>query len=255
MGVWFSCLTMTRAPKRLPRSGQACWGVAGMWRRTSTSASSISASVNMLSFLSACAGGRGCFLQARLRAPRADHQVGKALRHCRSAHGRQTLAPAHGYPFRAFAYKACLSRRKAKSFSIFPMSSSSPPAILADNLSKTYDRVPAVDALSFRVETGSVVGLLGGNGAGKTTTLAMIMGLTTPTAGSVQVFGADMARERGKVLHRINFESPYADLPHRLTVRQNLSVFGKLYGVPRLKARIEEIAEALDLTQFLDRRT
>jgi ABC-2 type transport system ATP-binding protein len=126
------------------------------------------------------------------------------------------------------------------------MSSSSPPAILADNLSKTYDRVPAVDALSFRVETGSVVGLLGGNGAGKTTTLAMIMGLTTPTAGSVRVFGADMARER---------ESPYADLPHRLTVRQNLSVFGKLYGVQRLKARIEEIAEALDLAQFLDRRT
>ena len=135
------------------------------------------------------------------------------------------------------------------------MSSSAPAAILADNLSKTYDRVSAVNALSFRVETGSVVGLLGGNGAGKTTTLAMIMGLTTPTAGSVTVFGADMARERGKVLHRINFESPYADLPHRLTVRQNLSVFGKLYGVPRLKARIEELAEALDLTQFLDRRT
>ncbi|MBV9112060.1 MAG: ABC transporter ATP-binding protein [Hyphomicrobiales bacterium] len=135
------------------------------------------------------------------------------------------------------------------------MIASSLPAILADNLSKTYERVPAVDALSFRVESGSVVGLLGGNGAGKTTTLAMIMGLTTPTSGSVRVFGADMARERWKVLHRINFESPYADLPHRLSVRQNLSVFGKLYGVPRLKERIEEIAEALDLTQFLDRRT
>jgi ABC-type uncharacterized transport system ATPase subunit len=78
--------------------------------------------------------------------------------------------------------RACLDER-LKSFSIFPMSASSPPAILADNLNKTYDRVPAVDALSFRVETGSVVGLLGGNGAGKTTTLAMIMGLTTPTAG------------------------------------------------------------------------
>jgi len=135
------------------------------------------------------------------------------------------------------------------------MTPTAPPAILADNLTKAYDRAKAVDGLSFRVETGSVVGLLGGNGAGKTTTLAMIMGLTTPTLGSVRVFGADMALERGKVLHRINFESPYADLPHRLSVRQNLSVFGKLYGVPRLKARVAELAEGLDLVELLDRRT
>ena len=71
-----------------------------------------------------------------------------------------------------------------------------PPAILAENLSKTYDGTPAVDGLSFTIEAGAVVGLLGGNGAGKTTTLAMIMGLTTPTEGSVRVFGADMAQER-----------------------------------------------------------
>jgi ABC-2 type transport system ATP-binding protein len=135
------------------------------------------------------------------------------------------------------------------------MTPSSPAAILADNLTKTYDRTKAVDGLSFYIEPGSVVGLLGGNGAGKTTTLAMIMGLTTPTTGTVQVFGADMARERTKVLHRINFESPYADLPHRLTVRQNLTVFGKLYGVPHLRVRIEELAGALDLSEFLDRRT
>jgi ABC-2 type transport system ATP-binding protein len=135
------------------------------------------------------------------------------------------------------------------------MTPSSAPAILADNLSKTYDGTAAVDAVSFTVETGSVVGLLGGNGAGKTTTLAMIMGLTTPTAGSVSVFGADMATERAKVLHRINFESPYADLPHRLTVRQNLAVFGKLYGVERLRERIDKIARTLDLVDFLDRRT
>src|SRR6202030_1090889 len=131
---------------------------------------------------------------------------------------------------------------------------SSPPAILADNLTKTYDRSPAVDGLSFRIEAGCVVGLLGGNGAGKTTTLAMIMGLTTPTIGSVRGFGADMAHERVQVLHRINFESPYADLPQRLTVRQNLSVFGKLYGVAQLKDRIDELARALDLVEFLDRR-
>jgi ABC-2 type transport system ATP-binding protein len=135
------------------------------------------------------------------------------------------------------------------------MTSSSPPAILADNLTKTYDGITAVESSSFRVDEGSVVGLLGGNGAGKTTTLAMIMGLTTPTAGSVRVFGADMALERARVLHRINFESPYADLPHRLTVRQNLRVFGKLYGVAGLEERIEELGDELDLKDFLDRRT
>jgi ABC-2 type transport system ATP-binding protein len=135
------------------------------------------------------------------------------------------------------------------------MTSTPSPAILADKLTKIYDGTAAVDGISFRVEAGSVVGLLGGNGAGKTTTLAMIMGLTTPTSGSVSVFGADMATERAGVLHRINFESPYADLPHRLTVRQNLSVFGELYGVQQLKARIDELADTLDLSEFLDRRT
>ena len=132
---------------------------------------------------------------------------------------------------------------------------SSAPAIEAETLTKVYDGTLAVDGLSFRVEAGSVVGLLGGNGAGKTTTLSMIMGLTTPTRGAVRVFGAEMAHERQKMLHRINFESPYADLPHRLTVRQNLSVFGKLYGVAGLKQRIDELAAALDLRDFLDRRT
>jgi ABC-2 type transport system ATP-binding protein len=81
------------------------------------------------------------------------------------------------------------------------------------------------------------------------------MGLTTPSSGSVRVFGADMARERHKALHRMNFESPYTDLPLRLTVRQNLSVFGRLYGVPDVRRRIGELAEALDLAPFLDRRT
>jgi ABC-2 type transport system ATP-binding protein len=130
----------------------------------------------------------------------------------------------------------------------------SPPAILADNLGKTYAGEPAVDGLSFRIEAGGIVGLLGGNGAGKTTTLAMIMGLTTPTTGTVRVFGADMAYERAKVLHRVNFESPYADLPHRLTVRQNLTIFALLYGVADVAARIARLAADLDLREFLDRQ-
>src|ERR1700678_4678170 len=113
----------------------------------------------------------------------------------------------------------------------------------------------AVDGISFALPVGSVTGLLGGNGAGKTTTIAMIMGLLTPTSGTVHVLGADMPRQRYRVLHRMNFESPYVEMPMRLTVRQNLKVFGMLYGVPSLRARIDELGEALDLTEFLDRPT
>ncbi|MFZ1215041.1 MAG: ABC transporter ATP-binding protein, partial [Pseudolabrys sp.] len=96
---------------------------------------------------------------------------------------------------------------------------------------------------------------LGGNGAGKTTTISMLMGLVVPTSGEARVFGADMARERHKVLHRMNFESPYVDMPMRLTVRQNLSVFAQLYAVPDIDQRIERLAADLDLTEFLDRPT
>ncbi len=127
------------------------------------------------------------------------------------------------------------------------------PAISVDGLTKTYRDVTAVDGISFAVRRGAIVGLLGGNGAGKTTTIAMIMGLVTPTGGTARVLGADMAHERHRVLHRVNFESPYVEMPMRLTVRQNLKVFGMLYGVADLKARIEDIAGALDLTGLLDR--
>ena len=120
-------------------------------------------------------------------------------------------------------------------------------------LRKIYKAGVAVDGVSFTVEAGAIVGLLGGNGAGKTTTIATVMGLVLPTSGAVRVFGCDMAREREQVLHRMNFESPYVDMPHRLTVRQNLTVFGKLYGVEGLKERIRTIAGDLQLLDFLDR--
>ncbi|MDQ4061990.1 MAG: ABC transporter ATP-binding protein [Pseudomonadota bacterium] len=126
-------------------------------------------------------------------------------------------------------------------------------AVVVEDLVKDYKTSRAVDGVSFTVPRGGVVGLLGGNGAGKTTTIAMIMGLVIPSQGRVFVLGRDMARERHKVLHRMNFESPYVDMPHRLTVRQNLTVFGRLYGVPQLKARIAALAEDFDLNEVLDR--
>ena len=129
------------------------------------------------------------------------------------------------------------------------------PAIDVERLVKIYKNVRAVDTVSFSIARGSITGLLGGNGAGKTTTIAMIMGLTTPTSGRVTVLGAEMPRQRYRVLHRMNFESPYVDMPMRLTVRQNLMVFGMLYGVANLAARIAELAGALDLTDLLDRPT
>ncbi|MBZ8133642.1 ABC transporter ATP-binding protein [Afifella sp. IM 167] len=125
--------------------------------------------------------------------------------------------------------------------------------IVVRDLAKRFGPVVAVDHISFAVPRGSVTGLLGGNGAGKTTTIAMLMGLLTPTAGEVRVLGRDMTHERHLVLDRVNFESPYVEMPLRLTVRQNLTIFGRLYGVPDLKGRIAELAEELALGDFLDR--
>ncbi len=134
-----------------------------------------------------------------------------------------------------------------------PSTDAAVPALVVEDLTKDYKATRAVDGVSFTLPQGGVLGLLGGNGAGKTTTIAMIMGLVVPTRGRVAVLGHDMARERHKVLGRMNFESPYVDMPHRLTVRQNLTVFGRLYGVPDLRARISALAEEFDLGDVLDR--
>ena len=126
-------------------------------------------------------------------------------------------------------------------------------AISVDRLSKRFQDVIAVDAISFDIAAGSVTGLLGGNGAGKTTTIGMIMGLILPTSGAARVLGANMANDRHRVLARVNFESPYVDLPHRLSVRQNLRIFGMLYGVADVEGRIAAVTESLALGEFLDR--
>src|SRR3990172_2485205 len=128
-----------------------------------------------------------------------------------------------------------------------------PPPVEVRDLRKVYRDIIAVDGISFALEPASVTALLGGNGAGKTTTIAMLMGLVVPTSGEARVFGVDMARHRHQVLHRMNFESPYVDVPMRLTVRQNLEVFARLYGVRDLKGRIGEIADDFKLGEFLDR--
>ncbi|MFD2205103.1 ABC transporter ATP-binding protein [Kiloniella antarctica] len=129
------------------------------------------------------------------------------------------------------------------------------PAIDVQNLSKSYDDVLAVKSISFSVKPGETVALLGGNGAGKTTTISMLLGILLPTAGTVRLLGEDIARDRYRVMHRINFSSPYVDLPRRLTVRQNLIFFCKLYGIVNAKERIMALCEELDLRAFIDRPT
>lgn len=127
------------------------------------------------------------------------------------------------------------------------------PAIEVTGLAKHFGSVKAVDGIDFVVPEGEVVALLGGNGAGKTTTISMLLGLLLPSSGAIRVLGRDMLRQRHLVLPLMNFSSPYVDLPHRLSVRQNLVVYGHLYAIAGVARRIGELARALDLEALLDR--
>jgi ABC-2 type transport system ATP-binding protein len=126
-------------------------------------------------------------------------------------------------------------------------------AIRVHGLTKCYGETLAVDGIDFTVLTGATVGLLGGNGAGKTTTIAMLLGLLIPTAGTIEVLGHDIARDRFAALARMNFSSPYVALPQRLSVAENLRVYGHLYNVAGLERRIAELAGELELGELLDR--
>jgi ABC-2 type transport system ATP-binding protein len=126
-------------------------------------------------------------------------------------------------------------------------------AIVVTDLSKSYGRVVAVDRISFAVRRGTTTALLGGNGAGKTTTLSMLLGLLTPSGGQATVLGAAMPAERHRVLPRMNFTSPYVDLPKRLSVGENLAVFADLYGVRHPRERIAAVAADCDLVDLLRR--
>jgi ABC-2 type transport system ATP-binding protein len=126
-------------------------------------------------------------------------------------------------------------------------------AIEVAHLTKRYGQTLAVDDIGFTMPAGATLGLLGGNGAGKTTTIAMLLGLLIPSAGSIRVLGHDMATDRFAALARMNFSSPYIALPHRLSVAENLRIYGHLYDVKHLERRIEELADQLDLHDLLKR--
>ena len=111
------------------------------------------------------------------------------------------------------------------------MTETTNPAAEVRALTKDFDDVRAVDAISFQVRPGEILGLLGPNGAGKTTTLHMMLGLVTPTSGEIRILGMDLGRDREEILSRVNFSSSYVSLPFSLTVRENLRVYSKIYSV------------------------
>lgn len=123
------------------------------------------------------------------------------------------------------------------------------------NLSKIFNKVPAVKGISFDVYEGEICGLLGPNGAGKTTTIQMILDLITPTSGTVKVFGKEMKHAREEILGAMNFSSPYVALPGNLKVIENLKTFARLYGVKDIKGKINELAEFFDIKAFLGKMT
>ena len=125
------------------------------------------------------------------------------------------------------------------------------------NLSKNYNNILAVENLDFKINKGSIVGLLGPNGCGKTTTIGMMLGLIKPSSGSVFINGKNIENEdnRTKILEKVNFISPYVELPKKLTIEENLKVYGKMYGVSNLKKKIFNLMEQLNLLEFKKRKT
>jgi len=127
------------------------------------------------------------------------------------------------------------------------------PAIVVRDLHKSYGKVAAVRGIGFTVAPGQTVALLGGNGAGKTTTISMLLGVLTPSSGHIELLGLPLAKHRYDILPRINFTSPYVDLPKRLSVEENLRVFAGLYGVRNARERIGGLLAELDLEEVADR--
>ena len=123
------------------------------------------------------------------------------------------------------------------------------------NLNKIYDKIIAVKDLTFEINKGKIIGLLGPNGCGKTTTIAMILGLVKPTSGEVIIKGKNIEKERIKLLEKMNFISPYVELPKKLTVEENLKVYAGLYGIKNVNEKISELVNELKLNKFLKKKT
>ena len=125
------------------------------------------------------------------------------------------------------------------------------------NLSKHYNNIEAVKNINFKINKGSIVGLLGPNGCGKTTTIGMMLGLIKPSSGAVFINDQNIESEknRTKILEKMNFISPYVELPKKLTVEENLKVYGKMYGVNNLQDKISDLMKQLNLSEFKKRKT
>jgi ABC-2 type transport system ATP-binding protein len=126
----------------------------------------------------------------------------------------------------------------------------SSPVLDVTDLSKRFGDFPAVDGISFSIKPGEILGLLGPNGAGKTTTIQMLLGLVTPTAGSIRMFGMDLPTHREAILRQVNFSSTYISMPQSLTVEENLWVVARLYGLSDIPRRVDEIVKKLEMEEF-----
>lgn len=129
------------------------------------------------------------------------------------------------------------------------------PVLQVSHLRKQFGEFTAVDDVSFSIRPGEILGLLGPNGAGKTTTMHMLLGLITPTAGSIQIFGMDLATHREQILQQVNFSSTYISMPLALTVEENLWVVARLYGLSDIKRRVDEIVKKLEMEDFRQKIT
>ena len=128
-------------------------------------------------------------------------------------------------------------------------------SVIVENLSKNYLKKEAVKEISFTINENEILGLLGPNGCGKTTTIAMMLGLLKPSNGRVIIHGLDIEKNRISLLHKMNFISPYIELPKKLSVKENLIVYGKLYGVKFISERIKYLSEKLRLEEFINKKT
>jgi len=124
-----------------------------------------------------------------------------------------------------------------------------------NNLSKKFNNIVAVKNINFKINKGKIIGLLGPNGCGKSTTIGMMLGLIKPSSGTVIINGQNIENNRTNILEKMNFISPYVELPKKLTVEENLKVYGRLYGIKNLKNKVFDLMEKLNLTEFRTRKT